>query len=85
MNFLLQHNGTPYFIIVIMGLILYMQYQSGIAKDKEIADTKVTAEIALESMGDIVAYTDSRFDKLEALKKTKWEEGKHEMVIYYDK
>lgn len=82
-HFLVKNNLIPYIVIGVLGFFVYTQHNSLIAKDIALAAANASAELANENMGFIVGYTESRFEKLAALKKDEWRKGKHEKTITY--
>lgn len=77
-SFLKLNNFIPYIIIIIMSYIIYYLFTQNIEANLKLDEASINIETAYETMGDIQAYNEERFDSLREIKDTKWKEGKHE-------
>lgn len=78
LKFLLQHNLLPYIAIVIMGGVIYLQFEKSIEQKLLIDEQEASIELTNSSLNIIQTYNEDRFKALEGVRRTKWKKGKHE-------
>jgi len=78
LGLLLQHNALPYIAILIMGTVIYFQFENSIEQKLLIAEQEASIELTASNMNIIQTSNENRFKALETVRKTKWKRGKHE-------
>ncbi len=78
MSFLLQHNLLPYIAIVIMGVVIYFQFENSIEQNMLIKEQEETIQQTASNIAIIQTANEDRFKALEGVRHSKWKKGKHE-------
>ena len=78
LSFLLQHNLLPYLAIIIMGTVIYFQFEKSIEQNLLIKEQEATIELTASNLAIIQTANEDRFKALEGVRHSKWKKGKHE-------
>ena len=83
MDFLKNNNLTPLIIMAIISIALgYFYIEGKIEHKMELAQKQAEIDLANKNQGDIQAYNMIKFNALEKVDNTQWEEGEHEVTLF---